>query len=132
MSPNRTKLVVATAWFLFWAMMVSVAVQDYARDDGNAGNAYWQPVLWESSSIFAATVLLLIQHHFTHPYDHLLARPARWLALQALCEGKKEPEAVALFAGCSAQSAEAQLAVLDHWGLGQSVPIAGAPRLEAA
>jgi len=84
MSPNRTKLVVATAWFLFWAMMVSVAVQDYARDDGNAGNAYWQPVLWESSSIFAATVLLLIQHHFTHPYDHLLARPARWLALQAL------------------------------------------------
>ena len=54
------------------------------------------------------------------------------LVLQALREGKKEPEAVAPFAGSSAQSAEAQLAVLDHWGLGQSVPIAGAPRLEAA
>jgi two-component system LytT family sensor kinase len=72
---------IALALFLFWAMMVSVAVQDYARDDGSA---YWQPVLWETSSFFASTVLLLVQHYYTRRHDHLINQPARWLKLQAL------------------------------------------------
>ncbi|HEY0062295.1 MAG TPA: histidine kinase [Telluria sp.] len=80
MLQNRTRAVVVIAWFLFWVMMVAVAVQDYARDDGNA---YWQPVLWETSSMLAATLLLLVQRHFTQPRDAaLLPQPARWFALQ--------------------------------------------------
>ena len=79
MSSKRIPIVIAVAWLLFWALMVSVAVQDYARDDGTA---YWQPVLWETSSMVTATVLLLIQRHFTRRHDHLLAHPARWFARQ--------------------------------------------------
>ena len=81
MPANRSKLFLTLALFLFWAMMVSVAVQDYARDEGRA---YWQPVLWESSSIFASTFLLLIQYHFNRRYDHLISQPVRWFKLQAI------------------------------------------------
>ena len=80
MSNNRSKLFFALALFLFWAIMVSVAVQDYARDEGNA---YWQPVLWESSSFFASTCLLLTQYYCNRRHDHLINRPARWFMLQA-------------------------------------------------
>ncbi|SHG56770.1 sensor histidine kinase [Massilia sp. CF038] len=80
MPQNRTRAAIILAWFLFWIMMVAVAVQDYARDDGTA---YWQPILWETSSMLAATLLLLIQRHFTEHHDAaLLPRPARWFALQ--------------------------------------------------
>lgn len=68
------------AWLLIWALMVAVAIQDYARDDGRA---YWQPVLWESSSFLTVTALLLVQHHFTRRHEHLIAYPRRWFALQA-------------------------------------------------
>ena len=81
MISSRTRLVFALAWLLFWALMVSVAVQDYVRDD--EGSNYWQPVLWETSSMGAVTALLFIQRHFTRPYDHLLATPWRWFSLQA-------------------------------------------------
>jgi two-component system LytT family sensor kinase len=78
---NRGKLFLALALFLFWVILVAVAVQDYARDEGNA---YWQPVLWESSSFFASTVLLLTQYFFTRRHDHLINQPARWFRLQAM------------------------------------------------
>ena len=81
MPQTRTHIVIGVAWFLFWVLMVSVAVQDYARDDGSA---YWQPVLWETSSMVTATMLLLVQRHFTRHRDHLLAHPGRWFARQAL------------------------------------------------
>ncbi len=81
MQANRSTLVVAVAWALFWALMVSVAIQDYLRDDGKQ---LWQPVLWETSSMVAATVLLVVQNHFTRRHNALLGRPARWFALQAL------------------------------------------------
>lgn len=77
----RTRAVVVIAWLLFWTMMVSVAVQDYARDD--EGSAYWQPILWETSSMVAATILLALNLHFTRTQNGLLAQPARWFALQA-------------------------------------------------
>jgi two-component system, LytTR family, sensor kinase len=77
---NRSTLVFTAAWLLFWTLMVSVAVQDYLRDDGQA---VWQPILWETSSMVAATILLAVQRHFTLRYNHLLARPWRWFALQA-------------------------------------------------
>ena len=76
-----SRIAILVAWLLFWAMMVSVAVQDYLRD---GGSELWEPVLWETSSMVAATALMFVQRHFTRPYDHLLARPWRWLGLQAL------------------------------------------------
>ncbi len=77
---KRSTLLIALGWFLIWALLVSVAVQDYARDDGDA---YWQPVLWETSSVIATTCLLLLQHHFTRRRDHLINQPVRWFLLQA-------------------------------------------------
>lgn len=81
MYPTRTKVVVAIGWFLFWVLMVSVAVQDYLRDEGTA---LWQPLVWETSSMVTATVLVLLQHRATVRYNYLLATPWRWFAIQAL------------------------------------------------
>lgn len=81
MSSFRSKLVFSLAWLLFWTLMVAVAVQDYQR--GN-GTQLWQPVLWESSSILVATIILLAQRHRTRRHDHLLASPWRWFGIQAL------------------------------------------------
>ena len=80
MTTNRSKLAGAIAWLLFWTLMVLVAVEDYRRD---GGSAWWQPVLWESSSALVATLLMLVQRHFTARYDALVATPWRWFALQA-------------------------------------------------
>lgn len=81
MYPTRTKIVIAIGWFLFWVLMVSVAVQDYARD---GGTAIWQPLVWETSSMLSATVLLLLQHRATVRFNYLLATPWRWFAIQAM------------------------------------------------
>ncbi|MDQ1918941.1 sensor histidine kinase [Massilia pseudoviolaceinigra] len=78
---QRSTTVIGVAWLLFWALMVSVAVEDYLRD---GGKTLWQPVLWESSSMLAATSLLALQRRLTRNYDHLLATPWRWFGLQAL------------------------------------------------
>ncbi|MBZ2208242.1 sensor histidine kinase [Massilia soli] len=81
MHPTRTRAVVAIGWLLFWVLMVSVAVQDYVRD---GGTAIWQPLVWESSSMVTATVLVLLQHRASARFNHLLATPWRWFAIQAL------------------------------------------------
>lgn len=73
-------IALAAAWLMIWMLMVAVAIQDYARDEGQA---YWQPVLWESSSFLTLTALLLVQHRFTRRHNALIARPLRWFALQA-------------------------------------------------
>lgn len=82
MPTSRLYLAIAAAWTLFWVLMVSVAIQDYVRND--SGQHYWQPVLWESSSMLVATFMLLVQRHFTRGTHHLLATPWRWFAVQAL------------------------------------------------
>lgn len=81
MYPTRTRIVVAAGWLLFWVLMVSVAVQDYVRDNGTA---IWQPLVWETSSMLTATVLVLLQHRATVRFNYLLATPWRWFAIQAL------------------------------------------------
>lgn len=80
MIPTRSKIAAAIAWLLFWTLMVLVALEDYRRD---GGTAYWQPVLWETSSACVATFLLLLQRRATRRHDHLIATPWRWFALQA-------------------------------------------------
>ncbi len=77
----RTRAVLGVAWLLFWALMVSVAVQDYVR---GKGTALWQPVLWETTSMLTATLLVLVHRRFTRRFDYLLAWPWRWFGLRAL------------------------------------------------
>jgi two-component system LytT family sensor kinase len=79
---SRSELTYAIAWILFWMLMASVSVQDYYRNGD--GDAAWQPLLWEGSSMLVATVLLLVQRHFTARHRHLLARPWRWFGINAL------------------------------------------------
>jgi hypothetical protein len=78
---SRARLSLLFAWLLFWAMMVATAVQDFLRNDHGP---LWQPVLWESSSMITATLLLLVQRWFTARYDALVATPSRWFVRQAL------------------------------------------------
>ena len=79
---NRIHLTYAFAWILFWMLMASVSVQDYYRD--HQDGALWQPLLWEGSSMVVATLLLLVQRHFTARHRHLLSRPWRWFGINAL------------------------------------------------
>lgn len=79
---RRATLSLACAWLLFWALMVATAVQDFLRHDDHG--ALWQPILWESSSMLVASLLLAAQRMATRRHDGLLASPARWFARQAL------------------------------------------------
>ena len=79
--PTRTKRVIVVSWCLFWSLMIAVAIQDYLR---SGGTQLWQPVVWESTSALCITFLLLVQRHFSRPFDRLLATPRRWFALQIL------------------------------------------------
>jgi hypothetical protein len=76
---SRTKLIFFLAWVLLWLLLVAVGVQEYWRE---GGRAFWQPVLWESTSVLVAALLLLLQRRFTRPRDALLATPKKWFALQ--------------------------------------------------
>jgi two-component system LytT family sensor kinase len=78
---SRARLSLAIAWLLFWAMLVTTALQDYFRGGGQHA---WQPVLWETSSAFTATLLMLVQRRYTRRFDDWLATPARWFGMQAL------------------------------------------------
>jgi hypothetical protein len=77
--PNRNTSIFIAAWVLFWALMTTVELQDYIR---NGGERYWQPVLWQCSSAFVITILMLMQRRIMRPYDCFLDRPLRWFALQ--------------------------------------------------
>ena len=80
MNSTRSKIAFGIAWLLFWTLMMLVAVEDYRRD---GGSAWWQPMLWEGSSALVATLLLFIQRRIGARYNHLIATPWRWFAIQA-------------------------------------------------
>jgi len=80
MNSTRSKIAFGIAWVLFWTLMMLVAVEDYRRD---GGTAWWQPMLWEGSSAVVATLLLFIQRRIGARYNHLIATPWRWFAIQA-------------------------------------------------
>jgi hypothetical protein len=54
--------------------MTTTAVQEYWRENDHG---VWKPILWETSSAFTATLLILAQRHFTRRYDHLISSPLR-------------------------------------------------------
>lgn len=76
---TRISRVVLTAWILFWALMVTTAIQDFLRNDEGP---LWHPVLWESSSAVVASVFMVIQRYYTRRYDALMAQPAKWFLIQ--------------------------------------------------
>ena len=75
---RRATLSLVSAWLLFWALMVATAVQDFLRHDDHG--PLWQPILWESSSMAVASLLLAVQRRWTRRHDVLLATPSRWFA----------------------------------------------------
>lgn len=79
MRPTRTQTIIAVAWVLFWLLMTTTAVQEYWRENDHG---VWKPILWETSSAFTGTLLILAQRHFTRRYDHLISSPLRWFARQ--------------------------------------------------
>jgi hypothetical protein len=78
--PGRP-LVLASAWILFWALMVLVSVQEFVR---SGQHGLWQPVLWETSSGCVSTLLVLAQARATRSQDRLLGQPLAWFARQML------------------------------------------------
>jgi len=68
-------------WALFWALMISVAVQDHLDD---RYIHWWQPLLWEGSSALVATVWLIFQRHATRHWDVSPQEPLRWFGRHAL------------------------------------------------
>lgn len=68
--------VIYALWALFSAIMIVVAVRDYAR---GGGPDLWKPLLWEGSSMIFATALLLLQRTIARPaYERWLGEPVRW------------------------------------------------------
>src|SRR4051812_16162770 len=68
-------------WALFWLLMISVAIQDNLDDPYIH---WWQPLLWEGSSAFVATLWLVFQRRATRHWDVSLQAPLRWFARQAI------------------------------------------------
>ena len=62
-------------WGLFCVLMLIVALRDYFR---GGGHQWWEPVLWEGSSMLFATGLLIVQQRAGRKYSVYIAEPARW------------------------------------------------------
>ncbi|MDP1980189.1 MAG: histidine kinase [Undibacterium sp.] len=71
---DKIKKPVITGWFLFWILMVTVAVQDHLK---GGGKHIWEPIFWESSSALVGTFLLLLQKRKLTD-RRLLQTPAKW------------------------------------------------------
>ncbi len=63
-------------WAMFWLLMMWIGIQDYSRD---GGRHWWQPVLWEGSSLAMATLWLVLQRRADRRYAAYLDQPLRWL-----------------------------------------------------
>lgn len=63
------------AWILFWALQLTVELQDAWR---HADPTLWRPLLWTGSSFAIATLVAWMQWRRAGLLDHLLTRPWRW------------------------------------------------------
>jgi hypothetical protein len=73
---RRPDIALYCLWAMFWLLMLAVAIQDYARD---GGTQWWQPVLWEGSSLLVATIWVVVQRRADRRYAVYLDQPLRWL-----------------------------------------------------
>lgn len=62
-------------WGFFCALMITVALRDYFR---GGGRQWWEPVVWEGSSMLFATGLLIVQQRLGRKYSVYVGQPARW------------------------------------------------------
>ena len=62
-------------WSIFCAILIFVAMRDYFL---SGGSQWWQPLLWECSSLGYATVLFVLQRRASRRYTRLLDDPRSW------------------------------------------------------
>ncbi len=72
---QRPRTVLYLLWGFVCASMIGVAVMDYFRD---GGHRWWEPVVWEGSSMLFVTGLLLVQQRMGKRYSAYIGEPARW------------------------------------------------------
>jgi signal transduction histidine kinase len=77
-SPQRVLYVI---WALFWLIMAMVAVQEQLK---NPYVRWWEPLLWEGSSAFIATLWMLVQRRSRQRYSQYLDQPLRWFGRHLL------------------------------------------------
>jgi hypothetical protein len=74
---RRKRRLLAALWALFWVLMLAIAWQD------NLDNPYvewWEPLLWEGSSLLAGTAWLVLQLHLGRAASSFLDQPVKWFA----------------------------------------------------
>ena len=86
----RPGAVLYVIWGLCCVLMIAVAVSDYFRD---GGRRWWEPVVWEGSSMLFVTGLLIAQRRLGKRYSVYVEQPARWFGHHL----KWLPPAVVLF-----------------------------------
>lgn len=75
-APLRQHIGLVIAWFAFWLLMTTIAVQDHLR---SGGSQLWQPLLWEGSSCVVTSVIAWWNWSRAPRLDALLHRPWAWL-----------------------------------------------------
>lgn len=73
---RRPDFVLYFLWGMFWLLMLAVGMQDYVR---SGGTRYWQPILWECTSLAMATVWVVLQRRVDRRYAVYLDRPLLWI-----------------------------------------------------
>ena len=63
-------------WLAFCAAKISGATLLYGMYNGGD---FWQPVLWESSSLLVASLLMGLHYRLVPDSEELVGRPWRWL-----------------------------------------------------
>lgn len=86
----RPGSVLYVIWGFCCALMIAVAVSDYF---GEGGTRWWEPVVWEGSSMLFVTALLVAQQRLGKRYSVYVEHPARWFGHHL----KWMPLAVVLF-----------------------------------
>jgi len=71
----RINRVLFALWSLFWLLMIVVAYQDHHFE---TDIRWWEPLLWEGSSAFVATLWVLLQRRAAPRWDVYLDQPLRW------------------------------------------------------
>jgi two-component sensor histidine kinase len=76
---QRSDIALYSLWAAFCSLLIAVAVMDHIHDPGIR---WWQPLLWEGSSILVGTVWLIDRRRNAWRYAQYLDRPLLWIGLQ--------------------------------------------------
>ncbi len=72
---RRKHRLLAALWGTFWFLMLAIAWQDHLDEPYIR---WWEPLLWESTSLAAATVWLIAQLRLARSASALLDQPFKW------------------------------------------------------